>query len=561
MRDLVALVRQLTLGLPEEATISGGDQVAWWHLAIVPTLGGLAVGLLVLLGRRLRARDIVDPIEANAIHGGRMSLYDSARLVFATVLSNGVGASVGMEAAYTQWGAGLLSAASQALRLRREDCRVFVAAGAGAAIAAAFNAPLAGAFYGYELVLGSYTPAALAQVALACLTGTLVERALPGSGDLLALQQPAGEVPRLDYPLFAIVGLLCGVLGILAMRLVTGIEAGLRRAAIPAWLRPALGGIALGLIAFEFPQALGSGRGAMQWSFADTAIPLPFLAGLVAAKLVASSISIGSGFRGGLFSASLALGCLFGAALAQAGGLVWPSMLDQRSLFMLVGMGAMAAAVVGAPVTMVLLVLEATGDFELAMGVLAGVVCSATLVRVRFGYSFATWRFHQRGVAIRGAHDVGWISDLSVGRMMNAEPTVVPASASLTRLRELVPYGRVARVFGVDDAEHFVGSIDVAAIYDPDLDDAAAGLVAYDLAGDRDAFLLPGQNIRVALRRFSELEEEMLPVLASAESPKVVGYLTEAFALRRYADELESHRSAELGLRGAFNVHASGGRN
>jgi CIC family chloride channel protein len=176
---------------------------------------------------------------------------------------------------------------------------------------------------------------------------------------------------------------------------------------------------------------------------------------------------------------------------------------------------------------------------------------------VRFGYSFATWRFHQKGVGIRGAHDVGWIADLNVGRMMNADPVVVPASASLVRLRELVPFGRAPRVFAVDADGGFVGSIDVAHIHDPDLDEAAAGLVAYDLASDRNGFLLPSQNIRVALNRFTELEVEMLPVLASSDSPKVVGYLTEAFALRRYAEELERHRSAELGQRELFNVGAT----
>jgi len=227
-------------------------------------------------------------------------------------------------------------------------------------------------------------------------------------------------------------------------------------------------------------------------------------------------------------------------------------------VFMLVGMGALAAAVVGAPVTMVLLVLEVTGDFDLALAVLAGVIVASTFVRSTFGYSFSTWRFHQRGVGIRGAHDVGWVSDITVSKMMRGDPMTVPFNQSLEQLRANVPIGSGARVFAVDDAGHYKGMIDISTIHDPDLDDAAAGLVADDLAGGRGLYLQPEHDIRRALARFVECEEEMLPVLNTPEDRRVIGYLTEAFALRRYAEELERRRNAELGVRDLFSVGPTG---
>jgi len=554
MHGAVSALHVLGFGgqLPELLE-SGGRGIVPWRLFLVPVAGGLLIGLLTMAVRRVRPGDIIDPVEANAIYGGRMSLIDSARVALATIVSNGAGASVGMEAAYAQMGAGLLSWAGQSVRLRRADLRVFVAAGTAAAIAAAFNAPLAGAFYAYELVLGSYSVGALAQIATAALAGTLVVRAILGEAPIYLLQAGAVQFDQWDFPLFGLLGLLAGALAIATMRAVTWFESRMRALPTPYWLRPAIGGAIMGLVALWVPQVLGNGQGAIQYNF-DNVMPLPLLTLLLIAKLAGSVVSIGSGFRGGLFSNSLFLGTLFGAVFAQTAQLFLPFVADQRPAFMLVGMGAVAAAVVGAPVTMVLLVLEVTGDLDIALGVLAGVVVAGTLVRTTFGYSFSTWRFHQRGVGIRGAYDVGWVSDLTVGRMMRADPATVAFDQPLLGLRAAIPIGSQMRVFAVDGDGQYKGMIDVATIYDPDLDDAAAGLVADDLAGGRDFFLVPDQDVRRALARFVECEEELLPVVAGADDRRVVGYLSEAFALRRYAEELERRRSAELGVRDLFSV-------
>ncbi len=552
LRRLVQWLHTVDFSLPPDTLLSTGVGQDTIRVLIVPALGGLVLGLIMLVVRRLRAKDIVDPIEANALYGGRMSLMDSIRLTFNTLISNASGASLGMEAGYSQLGAGVFSSVAQFFQLRRADSRIFVTAGAGAAIAAAYNAPLAGLFYGFELVLSGYLPHALGLVAAAVVSATLVERTL-GHGIPLFTVGEIAQFATSAYLLFALVGVFASGIAILAMKAVTFTEEGLRAAKIPYWLRPFLGGLALSLIALFFPQVLGSGHGAIEFHFATRMAVTP-LVGLLAAKLLASAVSVGSGFRGGLFSSSLFLGAVFGGLFAEVASAIAPALAPQYESFLIVGMASVAAAIVGAPLTMVFLVLEATGNAPVTAAALVGVIVAVTITRVSFGFSFSTWRFHVRGVGLRGAHDIGWIADLTVRKLMRADPVLVPLTTSLRELRERFPPGTTKYVFAIDAENHFSGSVDLAAIYDPQLDDSLDFLLVADMAGPKSACLLPTENVRSALTRFEEARREVLPVLASGVDDRVIGFLTESYALRHYTQEMERRRNAELGQRDLFSI-------
>jgi CIC family chloride channel protein len=322
---------------------------------------------------------------------------------------------------------------------------------------------------------------------------------------------------------------------------------------LPDWLRPALGGMVLSALALFTPEVLGSGHGAVQFHF-DTRFDLLVLSLLLAAKLAASSISVGSGFRGGLFSSSLFIGALAGAIFAQVAAIFIPSLEDQHVAFMLAGMGSVAAAIIGAPLTMVFLVAEGTGDFQVTIAVVIAVIVASTLTRIMFGYSFATWRFHLRGLSIRGAHDVGWISDMTVGRLMRTDPKTVPGNLGLRALRIAFPMGGAKRIYVLDGEGRYAGVIDTEDLHDTAIDDALDGAVALDLAEGRSQFLLPGENIRAALSRFDALAVETLPVLNSVTQRGILGYVTEAYALKRYTQELERMRNAELGQQDLFSI-------
>jgi chloride channel protein, CIC family len=516
----------------------------------MPVLGGLLVGLATFLLRRWRPREVVDAIEANALLGGRMSVGDSLGLVGVTILSGGFGASVGLEAAYTQLGAALASRLGRSVELRRDDVRTLVGCGAAGAIAAAFNAPLTGAFYAFELIIGSYTLQTLAPVGIAALTGALVVRGLVGSNPIFVVWHDIALLPS-DYLAFFALGLACAGLGILVMKGVTSTETLFRVQAVPRWARPALGGLILGAIALPFPQILGSGHGGILSELHAPSTDLPFLAGLIVAKIIGSAVSIGAGFRGGMFSSSLYLGSLFGSLVGGLLARLGPHLAADPLVYTLVGMGAVAAAIVGAPVTMIMLVLETTGDFSATMAVMVGVVTAGFAVRHWFGYSFATWRFHLRGMAIRSPEDVGWINELLIGPMMRRDPAVIAAELPLDELSRRFPAGSAKQVFVVDHDGGLSGAVDPAEAVGPDVD--GDGKTIGDLVTDSVAFLLPGDDLRTALDRFSEAAQEILPVIDNLNHRRIIGYLSEAYALRRYAHELERHRGARQDDAGIFS--------
>ncbi|MGB8841477.1 MAG: chloride channel protein [Aliidongia sp.] len=544
LRRGVAAFHAVAFDIPLLGHLSDGYNLDWWRVLVMPCGGGLVLGALGWAIRRRRPREIVDAIEANALYGGRMSLTDSINLAVMTLLSGGFGASVGLEAAYTQLGAGYCSRMGIILKLRRDDLRTLVGCGAAAAIAAAFNAPLAGAFYAFELVIGRYSLSNLVPVAVAALTGTLTARATFGAEPSFVVERPV-HISSPDYLLFVLLGLACAGLSIMVMRGVTMTEQWFRRRSVPNWLRPGIGGFAVAAIALVYPQILGSGHGGIVANL-HLGFTLPYLIGLIAAKILASALSIGSGFRGGLFSAAIFIGSLFGSAGAQLADVALPTLGIDPLAYTLVGMASVAAGIIGAPVTMILLVLEGSGDFSATIGVLVGVLVTTVAVRHWFGYSFATWRFHLRGLKIRSPDDIAWLDEFRVGRLMRTDPKSVPVGMSVASLRKLFPIGSTKRVFAVD-GKKLAGIVDLIELHGPDLAAAANDLTAGDLVHPARTLLVPTEDVRTALQKFADAQSETLPVVDSIESMEIIGYLTEAYALRRYNQELERRRAEQEG--------------
>lgn len=541
MGELVSLMHLIFFGLDPGERLSGVYALNPFYAFLVPCLGGLAFGLVTAYVSRWRGSE-VDPVEANALHGGRMSLRGSFYVAAQTVWSSGVGASVGLEAGYTQLASGIASTLGRAFRLRRSDMRMLVGCGAAGAIAGAFGAPLGGAFYGFELIIGSYAIASLAPVGMAALLGYLTAEVF--TPDRLGIE--TGTISNLavhDVVIAGALGLLAAGFGILLMRGVAACELLFAKARVRPSLRPMLGGALVGLLAMLSPQVMSSGHGALHLT-GIFKLPVATIAAIFVLKALASTISLGSGFRGGLFFASLLLGALGGQLFAVGLNSVWPALNANPDAYAIIGMSALSVAVIGGPLTMVFIALETTGDLWLTTAVLISVIISMQVTREFFGYSFTTWRFHLRGETIRGAADVGWIRDLTVAQMMRADVRTTPVETPLPAFREAFPLGSTNQVIAVDEEGRYAGMVLVPEAHAAEL---PATVPLRDILRHRDHVMLPQMTAQEAIRAFEKYEAEALAVVDSLEHLHVMGLLSEAHTLRRFSDASERQRRELLG--------------
>jgi chloride channel protein, CIC family len=542
MSAAVEVLHVLLFNLEMGERLSSQYRIEPLRAVLVPSLGGFLLGLAFLVLQRWRPAREIDPIEANALHGGRMSFRGSVIVALQTIWSSGVGASVGLEAGYTQLASGIAASLGRAFHLRRADQRIMVGCGAAAAIAGAFGAPLAGAFYAFELVLGGYTPASLTPVGVAAVAGYFVAHEFT----VLSLGVsvgPVGDVLGRDLAIAALLGILAALFGIAIMRGVALCETLLAKTALWLPLRPALGGLVVGLLALLTPQVMSSGHGALHFA-GFVSIPLTMIATVFVLKAIASVVSLGSGFRGGLFFATLFLGALGGHLFAAGFDMIWPGLNLDPNVYAIIGMSALSASVIGGPLTMSFIALESTGNLWITTAVLVAVIISTQITRELFGYSFATWRFHLRGETIRSAADVGWIRDLTVRRLMRPDVVTVKADMPIKQFRGKFPLGSKTQVVAVDDAGRYVGLVLVVDAHAPDLD-PAGGVVG--ILHHRDVVLNPVMNIHEAIAVFDAAEAESLAVVEADGEHRPIGILTEAHAMRRYAEESEQRRREAVG--------------
>jgi CIC family chloride channel protein len=542
MSVAVAALHALFFNISIRERLSSQDSIEPLRALLVPSLGGLLLGVAFLLLLRWRPAREIDPIEANALHGGRMSFRGSLIVALQTVWSSGVGASVGLEAGYTQLSSGLAASLGRGFHLRRADQRIMVGCGAAAAIAGAFGAPLAGAFYAFELVIGGYTPASLTPVGVAAVAGYFVTHGFAALSMGIGIG-PVGDVVGRDLALAALLGIVSALLGIAIMRGVAICETLLAKTGIWPPLRLAIGGLGVGLLALLTPQVMSSGHGALHFSNI-VSLPLKIIAGVFILKAIASVISLGSGFRGGLFFATLFLGALGGRLFAAGIDVVWPGLDLDPNVYAIIGMSALSASVIGGPLTMSFIALESSGNLWLTTAVLVAVILSTQITRELFGYSFATWRLHLRGESIRSAADVGWIRDLTVRSLMRADVATVNAGMGIVEFRDKFPLGSKTQVVAVDGAGRYVGLALVAEAHAPELE-AAKALI--DILHYRDVVLHPSMNIQEAIAVFDVAEAESLAVVDIDGEHRPIGILTEAHAMRRYAEESEQRRREAVG--------------
>jgi CIC family chloride channel protein len=542
---LSEVAHSLLFDIPFDAHLSATGVISWQRTLLIPTLGGTLLAIIsVLAAGRLKGQQLADAIEANALYGGRVSFRGSLLVSIQTLLSNGFGGSVGLEAGYTQICSMFGSHTGQRLAARRNDMRLLVACGAAGAISAAFSAPLAGAFYAFEVVLGAYTAAGLVPVIASAVAAWLVARHLSHPSFLMVPGFPSPvSVEMIGQTV--LIGVICALASVTVMLAVAFSERCFQRLSLfNGFLRPIVGGALLGSLALLTPTVLGAGHGAMQILLVSNPTWL-LLTTTILFKMLASAITLGSGFRGGLFFASLLLGALTGQLYSVVLSGPFPNLALQPGTAAIAALAAFGTGVLAAPFSMVCLALEITGDFSVTVGaVVASSVC-ALIVRELFGYSFATWRFHLRGEVIRGPQDVGWVQQLNANSLMRADFENALNTMPVGKAQKLFSPAQVRQIVLRDPNGTYAGIVSSADLHSITADD---NLPLAKLARQADEFLLPGASIRDVIAAFERSETDVLAVVDRADHRAAIGTVTESHVLRTYGEELE-RRNQEVFFR------------
>jgi len=545
-RLAVDAIQEIAFGMPLDVAVPSLETLAWWHIMLVPTVGGLLIGLFLhFFHSGGRAHAIAHVIEASALRGGRMSLKDGLVSSVVHGASLGVGASTGREGPLVHLGATMSSWISGKLHLDRSQSRTLIGCGVAAAIGSLFNAPVAGAVFAIELVVGNLSLKAGAPIFIAAVTGTAIGRFYFGSEPSFAV--PEHELISLwEFPAFLLLGLVCAVVAIAFMRAILAVDAGMSRAPIPKWLQPAIGGLLLGLLALEVPEVLGVG-----FTTADVALrggfALDFLLILIAAKIVAVAISIGFGFGGGVFSPSLVLGATVGGTFGFVAGGIFPELFSGVPAYALIGTGALAGAVMGAPLSTIFIIFELTGSSELTVAVMIATAVASILTHQFFGKSFFHAQLLRRGLNVSSGHDQAVLEGISVARVMRRNVPAILATAPLDQLHARLRESPHGEVYVVDDDNMLRGIVNYAdmnaALLSPD--DENRPTTVGDLAHASGDVLTVSDSLEQAMRLLEGTERQSVAVVASRENMALRGTVNALDVTRAHNDALLSARAEE----------------
>jgi CIC family chloride channel protein len=517
---------------------------AGWLVVLVPVTGGLVVASLAhfLIGAE-RHHGVAGIIEAAALAGGRLRYQRTPLKALAAALSIGFGASVGPEDPSVQIGAGLGSLLGQRARLSDASVRALVAAGAAGGIAAAFNAPIAGVFFALEIILGEISGSALGLVLLASVISSVFTQAVSGA-------QPAFHIPAYSFrsagelPLYFGLGLLAGLVAALYIRALYLAQDVFRAWRVPWWLKPAVAGLALGLVGLGLPQVMGVGYEAIEQILAGAPLPLAVLLALLVAKLVLTPVSLGGGFQGGVFAPSLFLGAALGAAYGLALASLLPGFQVAPPAFALVGMAAVLAGAVHAPLTAILLLFEMTNDYHIILPLMFAVFVSLVVSQWLQPDSVYALGLARKGIRLDRGRDVDVLDSLRVEEVMQPDPPVAHEHEPLAAALDTLAATRRQSLPVLNQANELVGILTLQDIDRAVEQSDGAALTVGDICSRDLLVAYPDETVGATVRRMSAHDVGRLPVVSRRNPRQMLGLLRHHELVRAY-DAALARRAAQ----------------
>ncbi len=433
-RWLIKLFRDIAFDHGGEAMNFLGD----YYVILIPAIGGLGVGPMVyFFAKEAKGHGVPEVMEAVALRGGRIRPIVSVVKALASSLCIGTGGSVGREGPIVQIGCALGSSLGQIFHLSDERVRTLLACGAAGGIAATFNAPVSGVFFALEIILRKFSTQNFSMVVIAAVTSSVIGRAFIGNIPAFRVP-PYSLVSAWELLFYTILGLLAALVGTTFIVLLYKAEDFFNSWTFPEYFKPAVGGLGVGVLGFYAPEVFGVGYETIERTLHAEIVPAMMVA-LIMAKLMATSLTLGSGGSGGVFAPSLFLGSLLGGSFGTLVHQWMPLVTASSGAYALVGMGAVFAGAAHAPITAVIILFEMTGDYQIILPLMFATAVSTLVSNLLSKESIYTVKLRRRGVDLDAAQDFNLMRYIRIGEAMTAasELTTVRLNTSVEHLASL----------------------------------------------------------------------------------------------------------------------------
>ena len=532
-RALIDLVQSLAYG-------AKGDLLALalatpWYLKVwVPAVGGMVVGPLVyFFAREAKGHGVPEVMEAVALRKGVIR----KRIVFvktmASAVSIGVGGSVGREGPIVQIGSAIGSSIGQFLKISAERIRILVGCGAAAGIAATFNAPIAGSMFALEIVLGDFGVATFSPIVISSVAATAVSRHFLGNTPAIIVP-PYQLVSAWELPVYALMGLFCALVAVTFTRTLYRAEDLFDQLNFPEYLKPVPGGLVIGVLALFFPHIMGVGYPAIDHALAGK-LSWVFMFLLIFCKIFATSITIGSGFSGGIFAPSLFVGAMAGGFFGTVVHGFFPEVTAHPGAYSIVGMGAVVAGTTHGPLSAILILFEMTGNYLIILPLMIACIISSVAARQLCEDSIYTLKLARRGINLRAGKEINVLNSIPVREAMNPQVEAIPENLSLGRLAERISRSKYNSFPVVNDEGSLTGVISYLDYQDVVFDENLGNLVIVkELATPNVVTVSIEDNLYGALQRIASKDFSILPVVDSRDSRKLLGVLNRRDIMSAY---------------------------
>jgi len=513
-------------------------------LPLMPMFGGGIIGLICyFFPTAVKENGVHKVMQAVALNDGKIPSRTIASAATTSAITIGSGGSAGREGPTVQIGSAVGSFLGKALNVSTERMRVLVGCGAAAGIAASFNAPLAGVLFSMEIILGDFTIHTFSPIVIASVIGTVTGRALEGNE--VTFDVPVHElVSQAEIIFYLLLGGLCGAVA----KAFTWVyfksnQFFSEQTAVSPLLTPAIGGLFVGIFSIFVPEVLGNGYGAMEQALNGQMFwGLAFV--LVFMKIISTSLTLGSGGMGGVFAPSLFIGAMTGTAFGSIIHGIFPQWTASPETYAAVGMGAMAGAVMQAPLTNILMLFELTNDYTLILPIMGTCIVSAYVFRGLAKHSIYIQYLLRKGVNIKHGREVSILNSIFVQDVMTHEVTPIPEEMPFKKILETISYSKMIYFPVIDRQGNMTGILSFSNIrevfFEEGLDDL---IVARDLATRDVQYLMPHQNLNEAMELFANLDVEQIPVARSDDPQKAVGMIARAEVVAAYNREVLTRRS------------------